>query len=78
MEQLQKQPSTILIADDSEMNRAILADMLGSEYTIVEAENGREALEQIQILGPKLILPVQTFNVSLPAFRHARIRILPA
>lgn len=56
MEQLQKQPSTILIADDSEMNRAILADMLGSEYTIVEAENGREALEQIQILGPKLSL----------------------
>ena len=27
----------ILIADDSEMNRAILMDMLESEYTIIEA-----------------------------------------
>lgn len=56
IEQLLKQSSTILIADDSEMNRAILADMLGSEYTIVEAENGHEALEQIRTLGTKLSL----------------------
>ncbi len=34
----------ILIADDSEMNRAILADMLESEYEIIEAENGEEAI----------------------------------
>ena len=30
----------ILIVDDSEMNRSILADMLGDEYEIIEAENG--------------------------------------
>ncbi|MCD8239010.1 MAG: diguanylate cyclase [Clostridiales bacterium] len=35
---------TILIADDSEMNRAILMDMLEEEYNILEAENGAEAL----------------------------------
>ena len=34
----------ILIVDDSEMNRAILADMLESEYEIIEAENGEEAI----------------------------------
>ena len=38
----------ILIADDSEMNRAILEDMLGSEYDILEAENGEQALETIR------------------------------
>ncbi len=37
----------ILIVDDSEMNRAILADML-SEYEIVEAEDGREAVELLE------------------------------
>ena len=35
-----KHKQTILIADDSEMNRSILADMLGDSYEILEAENG--------------------------------------
>ena len=35
---------TILIVDDSEMNRAILADMLSDDYDIIEAENGFEAV----------------------------------
>jgi len=34
----------ILIADDSEMNRSILADMLGEEHEILEAEDGVQAL----------------------------------
>ena len=34
----------ILIVDDSEMNRALLEDMLSDEYDIVEAENGMEAM----------------------------------
>ncbi len=38
----------ILIADDSEMNRSILADMLGDEYEIIEAENGAEAVVILQ------------------------------
>ncbi len=33
----------ILIVDDSEMNRAILSDMLSDEFDIVEVENGLEA-----------------------------------
>lgn len=39
---------TILIADDSQMNRAILADMLGDNYMIIEAETGRQAIEIMQ------------------------------
>ena len=38
----------ILIADDSEMNRSILTDMLGEEFDILEASDGLEAIEQIE------------------------------
>lgn len=46
----------ILIADDSEMNRSILTDMLESEYDIIEAENGVEAVAAIQKYGVELSL----------------------
>lgn len=35
----------ILIVDDSEMNRALLATILEEQYDITEAENGRQAIE---------------------------------
>ena len=47
MEQKQK----ILIVDDSELNRAILADMLDDEYEIMEAENGLQGVAAMQKLG---------------------------
>ena len=34
----------ILIVDDSEMNRSLLADILEEQYDVVEAENGVEAI----------------------------------
>ena len=34
----------ILIADDSEMNRALLIDILEEQYEVAEAENGVEAI----------------------------------
>ncbi len=48
----------ILIVDDSEMNRSILADMLGDEYDIIEAEDGAAALVAIQksVLDLSLVL----------------------
>lgn len=39
----------ILIVDDSEMNRSILADMLGEEYEIIEAVDGTEAVARLNI-----------------------------
>lgn len=39
----------ILIVDDSEMNRSILADMLGEEYEIVEAVDGSEAVARLNL-----------------------------
>ena len=40
-----KEKSTILIVDDSELNRMLLIDILGSEYNFIEAENGAKAIE---------------------------------
>ncbi len=40
----EKNKQKILIVDDSEMNRSILADMLGEEYDILEAEDGVQAV----------------------------------
>ncbi|MCI8422119.1 MAG: diguanylate cyclase [Lawsonibacter sp.] len=50
----QKRRQNILIADDSEMNRSILADMLGDEYEIVEAEDGVQAVAALQKYGSEL------------------------
>ncbi len=38
---------TILIVDDSEINRAVLANIFSSSYQIQEAENGKVALEKL-------------------------------
>ncbi len=38
----------ILIADDSDINRSLLREMLGEEYAILEVANGREALQLMQ------------------------------
>ena len=35
---------SILIVDDSELNRALLSDMLYDDFNIIEAENGMEAI----------------------------------
>ena len=46
----------ILIVDDSDMNRAILADMLEEQYEILEAENGVEAVKLLQTHGTEISL----------------------
>ena len=55
----------ILIIDDSEFNRAILKEVLGSEFIILEAENGKEGLEvltqyerDISLVLLDIIMPV--------------------
>ena len=43
-----RKTTTILIVDDSELNRVMLAAMLGENYEILEASDGIEALSVIQ------------------------------
>lgn len=37
----------VLIVDDSDTNRAILAEILSEEYEIIEADSGENALQII-------------------------------
>ena len=55
---------TILIADDVEVNRAILREMFAGKYSILEAKNGVEALsflkkdDSIVIVLLDIMMPV--------------------
>ena len=42
-----EQKQQVLIVDDSEMNRAILSEILGGDYRILEAADGEECLEKL-------------------------------
>lgn len=44
----------ILIVEDNDMNRLLLSRILESAYTVHTAENGRQALEEIERLGARL------------------------
>lgn len=56
IEVFQSEKPLVLIVDDSEMNRAILNEMLKDEYCILEAENGRTALDMVDRYGDELSL----------------------
>ena len=40
--------NTVLVVEDNEMNRMMLVSFLEDTYQVLEAENGREALEILQ------------------------------
>ena len=46
----------VLIADDSEINRALLIEILENQYDIVEAENGVEAITLLSRYGTEFSL----------------------
>lgn len=48
LEKLLQNKSQILLVDDSKMNRMILKEILGGDYSILEAENGQECLEKYE------------------------------
>ncbi len=46
----------ILVADDSEMNRFMLRNMLEESYEIIEAEDGLQAVAVLNKMGPEISL----------------------
>lgn len=42
------QKKQVLIVEDNELNRSMLSEILSSEYRVLEAENGQEALDILQ------------------------------
>lgn len=55
----------ILVVEDNVLNRSLLSEILKPEYDVVEAENGREALERLReytgdfaLILPDIVMPV--------------------
>ena len=53
----------ILIVDDSELNRALLSDMLKDDFRILEAANGKECLEALEQYGTGISLVLLDINM---------------
>ena len=79
-----KEKSTILIVDDSELNRTILADILGDEYNFIEAENGARAIEllrthtDIDLILLDMVMPeMNGFDVLIAMNNNRQIEDIP-
>ena len=71
---------TILIVDDEAINREILGNIIQSEYKVIYAENGKDALEKIHSKGNEislvlldLLMPVMDGNAVLKAMNDEGI-----
>ena len=55
----------VLIVDDSAMNRMILAEILGSDYHILEASNGEEGMEVLRQNPGNIALVLLDINMPI-------------
>ena len=65
LEKLLQKKSQILLVDDSAMNRMMLKEILGGDYSIVEAENGQECLEKMQAEAGNIALVLLDINMPV-------------
>ena len=64
-EELVEEKPQILLVDDSAMNRMILKEILGGDYSILEAENGQECLEKMQAEAGNIALVLLDINMPV-------------
>lgn len=75
----------ILVVEDNELNRAMLLDILADRYTILEAENGQQALdilhstrEYISLILLDVIMPVMDGYTFLDIIKQdPRLSLIP-
>ena len=65
LEKLLQNKSQILLVDDSAMNRLLLKEILGGDYSILEAENGQECLEKMQAEAGNIALVLLDINMPV-------------
>ena len=65
LEKLLQEKTQILLVDDSKMNRMILKEILGGDYSILEAENGQECLEKMQAEAGNIALVLLDINMPV-------------
>ena len=58
-----REKQTILIVDDSEMNRALLMDILGEDYDFIQAEDGRKA---VLLLKQNTHVDLMLLDITMP------------
>ena len=63
LEKLLQNKSQILLVDDSKMNRMMLKEILGGDYSILEAENGQECLEKMRAEAGNIALVLLDINM---------------
>lgn len=64
----------VLVVEDVELNREILKEILADNYTVLQAENGKEGLEKLEKYGNKISLVL--LDIQMPVmngyeFLHA-------
>ena len=65
LEKLLQNKSQILLVDDSKMNRMMLKEILGGDYSILEAENGQECLETLRAEAGNIALVLLDINMPV-------------
>lgn len=76
---------TILVVDDSELNRALLVDMLEDDFKIIEAQNGLEAMAalvehemEISLMLLDIVMPeMDGFEVLAMMNKKGYIKTIP-
>ena len=82
---MSKPKKKILIVDDSELNRALLSDMLADRFETLEAENGMEAMAilhehelEISLMLLDIVMPVMDgFEVLAMMNQNGLIKSIP-
>ena len=64
-EQVLEDKPVILLVDDSMMNRMMLAGILGDDYRILEAENGKQCLELLRAKAGQISLVLLDINMPV-------------
>lgn len=61
---MDEERQVILIAEDEEINRAILREMLKDKYDVIEAENGHQAIFHLKAMPEKIALII--LDIHMP------------
>lgn len=72
MDRANQQKAQILIVDDSAMNRAILTSILGEDYCILEAENGRQCMQLLHEQTGQVALVLLHTAYEIARWHHER------
>ena len=65
---------TILVVEDNEINRLMLSELLSLEYTVLEAENGQQALDVLEKRKDEISLILLDITMPVMDIRSCRLR----